>query len=135
MKQPQGFEDPKQPQSVCKLKKSLYGLKPAPKAWNAKFTGYLLALGFKMSQSDPSLFVKHTGSDVLALLLYVDDIILTCSSDALIQEVIDDLSSVFELKDLGLLTYFLGLQISYPSSGGIFVNQYKYAKELLAKHA
>ncbi|KAI5348760.1 hypothetical protein L3X38_001647 [Prunus dulcis] len=86
-----------------------------------------------MSQSDPSLFVKHTGSDVLALLLYVDDIILTGSSDALIQEVIDDLSSVFELKDLGLLTYFLGLQISYPSSGGIFVNQYKYAKELVAK--
>ncbi|KAI5318865.1 hypothetical protein L3X38_038573 [Prunus dulcis] len=51
MKQPQGFEDPKQPQSVCKLRKSLYGLKQAPRAWNAKFTGYLPALGFKMSQS------------------------------------------------------------------------------------
>ncbi|BBN67607.1 transposable element gene [Prunus dulcis] len=73
MHQPQGYEDPAYPEYVCKLKKSLYGLKQAPRAWNAKFTGYLPALGFKLSHSDPSLFVKHEGSDVIVLLLYVDD--------------------------------------------------------------
>ncbi|KAI5355626.1 hypothetical protein L3X38_008521 [Prunus dulcis] len=133
MKQPPGFEDSTHPQFVCKLKKSLYGLKQAPRAWNAKFTGYLPTLGFKSSHSDPSLFVQHTGNDIIILLLYVDDIIITGSSDQLIQRVVTDLSEVFEMKDMGQLTYFLGLQISYNSSGDIFVSQTKYAKDLLHK--
>ncbi|KAI5346452.1 hypothetical protein L3X38_014331 [Prunus dulcis] len=133
MRQSQGYEDPAHPEYVCKLKKSLYGLKQAPRAWNAKFTGYLPALGFKISQSDPSLFVKHEGSDVIMLLLYVDDIILTGSNADLVQSVVDNLSSVFEMKDMGRLAYFLGLQIAYPASGGLFVSQTKYAKDLLHK--
>ncbi|VVA40491.1 PREDICTED: Retrovirus-related Pol poly from, partial [Prunus dulcis] len=133
MKQPPGFEDSTHPQFVCKLKKSLYGLKQAPRAWNAKFTGYLPTLGFKSSHSDPSLFVQHTGNDIIILLLYVDDIIITGSSDQLIQRVVTNLSEVFEMKDMGQLTYFLGLQISYNSSGDIFVSQTKYAKDLLHK--
>ncbi|CAL9014239.1 unnamed protein product [Prunus brigantina] len=133
MCQPQGFEDPKHLSYVCKLRKSLYGLKQAPRAWNAKFTGYLPAIGFESSHSDPSLFVKHLGSDIVILLLYVDDIILTGSKVALVQEVVDELSSVFDMKDMGKLKYFLGLQISYNTAGDIFVNQAKYAKDLLAK--
>ena len=74
---------------VCRLRKSLYGLKQAPRAWNAKFTGHLPAIGFTVSHSDPSLFVKHVGSDSVILLLYGDDIILTGSKDSLVQEVID----------------------------------------------
>ncbi|BBG96882.1 hypothetical protein Prudu_005830, partial [Prunus dulcis] len=120
MKQPPGFEDSTHPQF-------------APRAWNAKFTGYLPTLGFKSSHSDPSLFVQHTGNDIIILLLYVDDIIITGSSDQLIQRVVTDLSEVFEMKDMGQLTYFLGLQISYNSSGDIFVSQTKYAKDLLHK--
>ncbi|VVA38623.1 Hypothetical predicted protein, partial [Prunus dulcis] len=133
MRQPQGFEDPKHLSYVCKLRKSLYGLKQAPRAWNAKFTGYLPAIGFVSSHSDPSLFVKHLGSDIVILLLYVDDIILTGSKVALVQEVVDELSSAFDMKDMGKLKYFLGLQISYNTAGDIFVNQAKYAKDLLAK--
>ncbi|KAI5314222.1 hypothetical protein L3X38_043398 [Prunus dulcis] len=113
MRQPPGFEDSAHPEFVCQLKKSLYGLKQAPRAWNAKFTGYLPAIGFKSSHFDPSLFVKHTGSDIVILLLYVDDIILTGSKASCIQEVVDELSAVFEMKDMGKLTYFLGLQIDY----------------------
>lgn len=94
MKQPQGFEDPQHPNFVCRLKKSLYGLKQAPMAWNSKFTGYLPSLGFKVSQSEPSLFIKHHGLDVVILLLYVDDIILTGSNTSLIQEVITNLGFV-----------------------------------------
>ncbi|KAI5332829.1 hypothetical protein L3X38_022958 [Prunus dulcis] len=133
MRQPQGFEDSKYPTYVCRLRKSLYGLKQAPRAWNAKFTGHLPAIGFTVSHSDPSLFVKHVGSDSVILLLYVDDIILIGSKDSLVQEVIDELSAMFEMKDMGRLTYFLGLKISYHDNGDIFVCQTKYARDLLAK--
>ncbi|CAL2254013.1 unnamed protein product [Prunus armeniaca] len=101
MKQPQGFEDPHHPDYVCKLQKSLYGLKQTPA--------------------------------IVVLLLYVDDIILTGSNPHIVQEVITVLGSVFELKDMGTLTYFLGLQISYKFNGDIFVRQQKYATDLLGK--
>ncbi|XP_020412069.1 uncharacterized protein LOC109947077 [Prunus persica] len=133
MKQPQGFEDAIHPSHVCKLLKSLYGLKQAPRAWNAKFTSYLPTLGFTLSHSDPSLFVKHTGIDIVLLLLYVDDIIITGSSSTLVQSVITDLGEAFDMKDMGKLTFFLGLEISYLSNGDIFVNQAKYLRDLLKK--
>ncbi|KAI5328680.1 hypothetical protein L3X38_028077 [Prunus dulcis] len=130
---PQGFEDAIHSSHVCKLLKSLYGLKQAPRAWNAKFTSYLPTLGFTLSHSDPSLFVKHTGTDIVLLLFYVDDIIVTGSSSTLVQSVITDLGEVFDMKDMGKLTYFLGLEISYLSNGDIFVNQAKYLRDLLKK--
>lgn len=89
--------------------KSLYGLKQAPRAWNSKFTSHLLALGFIASASDTSLFVKNVGQDVVILLLYMDDIIFIGSNTTKVQKVIEDLAGVFDLKDMGTLTYFLGL--------------------------
>lgn len=88
MKQSQGFIDSTHPDYVCKLVNSLYGLKQALRACNAKFTGYLPVIGFQVSQSDASLFVKHDGTDVIALLLYVDDIILISSNFIKVQSVI-----------------------------------------------
>lgn len=79
MQQPMGFVDPNFPDHVCLLQKSLYGLKQAPHAWNEKFTTFLPAIGFTFSHSDPSLFVKHTESGMVCLLLYVDDIVITGS--------------------------------------------------------
>ena len=87
----------------------LYGLKQAPRAWNSKFTSYLGALGFCASTSDTSLFVKKDGPYMIILLLYVDDIIVSDSNTVKIQHVIEELSEVFDLKDMGQLTYFLGL--------------------------
>ncbi|KAM1541869.1 hypothetical protein ACFX15_011235 [Malus domestica] len=133
MKQPQGFVDVTKPTHVCKLIKSLYGLKQAPRAWNSKFTSYLPAMGFKASTSDSSLFVKQCEKDMVILLLYVDDIIITGSNSSTVQRIITELSEVFELKDMGRLTYFLGLQITYKSNGDIGVNQSKYVKDLLHK--
>ncbi|CAL8120114.1 unnamed protein product [Prunus armeniaca] len=124
MKQPQGFVDPTYPDLVCKLQKSLYGLKQVHRAWNAKFTGYLPIMGFTVSPSDPSLFVKKTSSDILILLLYIDDIILTCSNPELVNFVIHDLGEVLKFKDMGQLKYFLGLEIRYQVDGKMFVNQY-----------
>lgn len=106
MKQPQGFIDAKSPNYVCKLVKSLYGLKQAPMAWNSKFTGVLPSLGFKVSQSDTSLFVKHDGTDIIILLLYVDDILFTASNSSKIQMVITQLAELFDLKRYGEIDIF-----------------------------
>ena len=73
------------------------------------------------------------GSDVIALLLYVDDIILTGSNASKVQAIIQELGDVFELKDMGKLSYFLGLQLTYKENGDIFINQSKYAWDLIHK--
>ncbi|XP_050141134.1 uncharacterized mitochondrial protein AtMg00810-like [Malus sylvestris] len=131
MKQPQGFVDSQHPNHVYRLLKSLYGLKQAPRAWNSKFTSYLPTLGFVTSLSDTSLFVKEDHGDVILLLLYVDDIIVTGSNASKIQSMITSLAAVFDFKDMGKLTYFLGLHIQYNQDGSIFINQSKYERDLL----
>lgn len=79
------------------------------------------------------MFVKQDGIYVIVLLLYVDDIILTSSNYVKIQETITQLSECFELKDMGRLTYFLGLHIQYKPNGELFISQSKYAKEMIKK--
>ncbi|XP_070677864.1 uncharacterized protein [Malus domestica] len=135
MQQPQGFVDSQHPNYICRLIKSLYGLKQAPRAWNSKFTSYLPTLGFVTSLSDTSLFVKEDHGDVILLLLYVDDIIVTGSNASKIQSVITSLAAVFDLKEMGKLTYFLGLHIQYNQDGSIFINQSKYARALKLRTA
>ena len=132
MIQPPGFVDPARSNHVCKLQKSLYGLKQAPHAWFERFTSHLFTIGFIASVADPSLFVRRTGSTILYLLLYVDDIILTGNSSSAITYLISQLVHTFELKDLGSLRYFLGLQIDYTPPG-LFVHQRKYISDLLTK--
>uniref|UniRef100_A0A2N9FG96 CCHC-type domain-containing protein n=1 Tax=Fagus sylvatica TaxID=28930 RepID=A0A2N9FG96_FAGSY len=132
MSQPQGFTDPSKPGYVCKQHKSLYGLKQAPRAWFERFTTHLLSLGFTTSTADPSLFVFHSKNAILYLLLYVDDIIITGTSPTLITDLISTLQNTFELKDLGPLHYFLGLQLQYHNSG-FTVHQTKYATDLLSR--
>ncbi|KAM1411401.1 hypothetical protein COP1_024098 [Malus domestica] len=132
MSQPPGFEDSSHPHLVCKLHKSLYGLKQAPRAWNERFTTFLPTIGFKTTYSDSSLFINTIGSAVVVLLLYVDDIIITGSSITVIQQVIRSLTSEFDLKDLGELHYFLGIQIT-RTYFGLFLSQSKYIQDLLQK--
>ena len=132
MSQPQRFVDGDHPEYVCKLQRSLYGLKQAPRAWNDMFTSFLFSLGFKAFYTYPSLFVKHDGLHIVVLLLYVDDIILTGDHDDSIQSMIKHLTKEFDMKDLGLLHYFLGLQIEYHTQG-LFVHQSKYVQDLLQK--
>ncbi|XP_068331580.1 uncharacterized mitochondrial protein AtMg00810-like [Pyrus communis] len=90
-------------------------------------------MGFTASVSEISLFMKTDATYIIILLFYVDDIILTGSNVSKIEIVIQELSTVFDLKDLGQLTYFIGLQIQYKSNGDIFVNQSKYIKDLVHK--
>ena len=91
---------------------------------------FLLEFGFVCSSADPSLFTYHNNSDVMYLLLYVDDILLTGSSNTLLNMLIFQLSSTFSMKDLGPVHYFLGIQIkTHPS--GLFLSQTKYAEQIL----
>ena len=122
MAQPQAFTSKVHPNFVYRLRKSFYGLKQAPRVWNDKFTSFLPSLGFQASLVDPSLFVQHSSHGTVILLLYIDDILLTGSHPSLLTSVIAALTQEFDMKDLGLLTYFLGLQVSYSSSG-LFVSQ------------
>ena len=132
MEQPPGYVDPCHPLHVCKLKKALYGLKQAPRAWFQRFSSFLLKLGFFCSRADTSLFVFNRQDDLIYLLLYVDDIILTGNTSALINRFISQLHSEFAVKDLGPLNYFLGLEAS-PTPDGLFLSQVKYATDVLAR--
>ena len=132
MSQPPGYVDPTNPSHVCLLHKAVYGLKPAPMAWFESFTTQLFHLGFISSSADSNLFILHHGSCVVYLLLYVDDIIVTRNDPSFIDQLITRLSVVSDLKDLGPLRFFLGLQIEYTPQG-LFAHQSKYATNLLTK--
>jgi hypothetical protein len=106
-----GFVDPIQPDQVCGLNKSLYGLKQAHRIWYNRFITYLLTLGFVEAKSNTSLFVFRRGVDIVYMLLYIDDIVLTASSTTLMQHTISALKQEFILKDLNPLDHFLGVSI------------------------
>lgn len=130
MRQPPGFEDAARPDHVCLLHKAIYGLKQAPRAWFGKFSAFLLNFGFKCSVKDPSLFIYHQGGTTIFLLLYVDDMVLTGNDTSVMKKLLQYLSSEFRMKDMGPLSYFLGIQVRYTPTG-LFLNQEKYASELL----
>ena len=117
MKQPLGFVHSVFPRHICKLKRAIYGLKQAPRAWVHRFNSFLLSHGFVCSHADPSIFVARTDSHILVLLLYVDDIVLTSNSEAMLCKFITLLSTQFVMKDLGDLYYFLGIQVVRSPSG------------------
>lgn len=130
--QPSGFVDSTHPDFVCRLNKSLYGLKQAPRAWYSRFASHILSMGFVGARSDNSLFVFRRGHETVYLLLYVDDIILTASSDALIRRVIMALQEEFSMKDLGPLHHFLGLSVS-RQNGAFLLSQRQYILEVLER--
>lgn len=130
VEQPPDFVNTSQPGLVCKLHKSLYGLKQAPRDWFNKFTSFLLEFGFRCSPADPSLFTYHREGQTLIILLYVDNVLLTGSSQTLMNALISELSSQFSMKDMGEIHYFLGIHAQYHDQG-LFLNQYGYAAEIL----
>nr|GEV13077.1 hypothetical protein [Tanacetum cinerariifolium] len=127
--QPDGFVDPYHPDKVYHLKKALYGLKQAPKAWYDELSNFLVSKG----SIDPTLFItKHRG-DILLVQIYVDDIIFGSTNPNLSKRFEKLMHSKFEMSMMGELKFFLGIQI-HQSPLGIFINQAKYAQEILIKH-
>jgi hypothetical protein len=110
IEQPLGFEVHGRESHVCKLKKALYGLKQAPRAWYSRIDAYLQQLSFEKSEADPNLYFIVVGEDPLILLLYVDDLFIT-GAERLITSSKESLASEFEMTDIGLMHYFLGLEV------------------------
>ncbi|KAJ9544812.1 hypothetical protein OSB04_024519 [Centaurea solstitialis] len=111
MEQPEGFEDPKNPNKVCRLLKSIYGLKQASRSWNLHFDERIKEFGFAKSEFEPCVYTKFSGSIVTFLVLYVDDILLIGNDVPTLQSVKEWLSKCFQMKDLGEAAYILGIKI------------------------
>ena len=116
---------------VYRLRKELYGLMQAPRAWNSKIDGYFRQNGFQMSICEPSLYVKHEGTrDFLVICLYVDDLIYMGTNRKMVEDFKKAIMKEFDMTDLGLMKYFLGFQVR-QSIGEIFICQEKYIEDLL----
>ena len=102
---------------VCHLRRALYGLKQAPRAWFTKFSSTIFRLGYTASPYDSALFLRRIDKGTILLLLYVDDMIISSDDLSGIQELKDFLSQQFKMKDLGHLSYFLGLEITHSTDG------------------
>ncbi|RVW21039.1 Retrovirus-related Pol polyprotein from transposon RE1 [Vitis vinifera] len=109
---PECMVSEKQCQKVCKLKKSLYGLKQSPRAWFGRFTKSMRAFGYRQSNSDHTLFLKKQHGKITALIVYVDDMVVTRSDPEERKALQNYLFREFEMKDLGPLKYFLGIEVS-----------------------
>ena len=115
---------------MCRLHKSLYGLKQASRQWFSMFTEAILAAGFVQSKADYSLFIQKVGDSLTVLLIYVDDILITGNNLDSIRATKEFLHSRFRIKDLGDLKFFLGIEIA-RSQKGILLSQRKYALEII----
>jgi Reverse transcriptase (RNA-dependent DNA polymerase) len=115
---------------VCKLRKSIYGLKQYPRIWYVKLSSYLLSYDFKISNTDHSLFFKISNGIIIIVSVYIDDIIITDNNMEEIKKVKAQLRENFDIKVLELLKYFLGIEIA-QSPKRIFISQRKYTLDLL----
>ena len=130
MKIPPGFSSNFNPREGCKLKKALYGLKQSPRARFGRFTAAMTKFGYRQSNSDHTLFLKRQDDRITCLIIYVDDMIIMGNDKEEIQNLKEQLSREFEMKDLGQLKHFLGLEVLI-SKRGIFISQRKYILDLL----
>ncbi|GJY56531.1 retrotransposon protein, putative, ty1-copia subclass [Tanacetum coccineum] len=111
MMQPEGFIDPNHPRKVCKLQRSIYGLKQASRSWNKRFDEEIKRFGFTQNLDEPCVYQKASGSNVTFLILYVDDIIIMGNHIPSLQSVKDYLGKCFAMKDLGEAAFILGIKI------------------------
>ena len=130
MKNPKGYIS--DPSLVCKLNKSLYRLKQAPREWYSKMDAFLLFQNFQRCISDTNVYLQKYDGNLIIIFLYFDDLLITGSTVASISAIKTALHNAFEMSDLGLLKQFLGLEIE-QNSDGIMVTQSKYISDMLVK--
>lgn len=132
MVQPKMFEDKDNPNKVCKLNKALYGLKQAGREWNRKVNDILLEMGFKRCKSDTCVYVQRSGNNICLIAVYVDDMLLACSSEMEMKNIIENLNKYVEAVDRGPISFYLGMEIIRDGlRGNITIHQQKYVKEIL----
>ena len=132
VEQPLGYEKKGQEHKVCRLKKPLYGLKQAPRAWYSRIDSYLLENGFEKCDGEPTIYIKEKESKILIVVLYVDDVIFIGNDDYLIENFKSVMKEEFEMIDMGLLRYYLKIEV-YQNKNGIFISQEKYVNEVLSR--
>ena len=133
MTKPQSIRNADYPHHVYWLHKAIYGLKQAPRAWYRKLRTFLLCLGFVTSRADSSLFVYSRGNALLYFLVYVEYLIITGSNPSLVDTIIRQLDFKFFTKDLGVLCFFVGVEV-LATPTGLLLSQQKYVIDLLSKH-
>ena len=111
MTQPPGFASPEGPEMVCKLQRSIYGLKQASRSWNLRFNKAIKEFGFVRSEEEPCVYKKVSGRNVAFIVLYVDDILIIGDSIPLLESVKAWLCKCFSMKDLGEAQFILGIKI------------------------
>jgi hypothetical protein len=122
VKQPDGFAIQGEEDKVYLLQKALYELKQAPRAWYSRIDDHLLNLGFVKSLSEATLYIRLKDDDILIMSLYVDDLLITGSNELQIEEFKQEMMRVFEMTNLGLMTYFLGMEVK-QSKNEVFICQ------------
>ncbi|KAD4385676.1 hypothetical protein E3N88_25845 [Mikania micrantha] len=130
IKQPDGFVVQGNEKMVYKLSKALYGLRQAPRAWNVKLDKVLKELGFMKCKHEQAVYILHKSDTTLIIGVYVDDIIVTGPDENHVNEFKNKMKLVFEMSDLGQLSYYLGIEVDQQKNG-ITLKQSAYAKELL----
>ncbi|GJW75716.1 putative ribonuclease H-like domain-containing protein [Tanacetum coccineum] len=130
--QPPGFVDPEFPDRVYKVKKALYGLHQAPRAWYETLSTYLMENGCRRGSIDKTLFINKIKNDILLVQVYVDDIIFGSTKKSLSTEFEQLMHKRFQMSSMGELTFFLGLQVEQRKDG-IFLSQDKYVGDILQK--
>ena len=128
--QPEGFEKKGEEHKVFKLSKALYGLRQAPRAWNTKLDRVLKSLRFKKCMKESSVYRREEGDKLLIIAIYVDDLFVTGNSTKIIKEFKTAMSQKFEMSDLRLLTYYLGIEVK-QSTRGITIKQEAYARRIM----
>ncbi|KAG8497104.1 hypothetical protein CXB51_008305 [Gossypium anomalum] len=111
MTQPEGFVNPKDAEKICKLQRSIYGLKQASRSWNLRFNDAIKEFGFIKNEDEPCVYKKVSGSTITFLVLYVVDILIMGNDIPTLQSIKTWLGSFFSMKDLGEATYILGVKI------------------------
>jgi len=130
VQQPPGFAIPGEESKVYRLHKALYGLKQAPRAWNAKLDSTLKEMGFKQSKHEAAIYRKGSEGSVLLVGVYVDDLIITGAVKDEVKAFKERMKSTFEMSDLGLLSFYLGIEVQ-QGKNGTTMRQTHYAKKIL----
>jgi hypothetical protein len=132
VEQPPGFEDPKRPNHVYKLRKALYGLKQAPRAWYECLKDFLLKQGFEIGKANATLFTRKVDGHIFVCQIYVDDIIFHSTNETFCEDFSRVMTKRFKMSMMGELKFFLGFQIKQAKKG-MFICQTKYTRDMLKK--
>ena len=135
MEQPPGYTQKGKEHLVCRLKKSLYGLKQSPRCWNKRFRAYMEEIQFRESQADPYVFIHSEGTEVSIVAVYVDDLIIVAKSSDRMREIKESMATKFRMKDLGKLHYCLGITVEHDEHERSFVlHQRQYIFAMFEKY-